>query len=150
MKERLLSSLQSLLLVVVLKRGPKSGDAPPIKRGGLCPIPQNWVGSWLFQPIRNSTSDAMWLLKPDYKRPHSLCLSILENSLSGHSLLTWFLLKPSHHVMRSPSHMGESHGGTLSLNPSQREGVEKREPSCTVGGNVNCYSHYGKTLWRFL
>ena len=22
------------------------------------------------------------------------------------------------------------------------EGVEKREPSCTVGGNVNCYSHY--------
>ena len=24
------------------------------------------------------------------------------------------------------------------------EGVEKREPSCTVGGNVNWYSHYGK------
>ena len=24
------------------------------------------------------------------------------------------------------------------------EGVEKREPSCTVGGNVNCYSHYGE------
>ena len=23
------------------------------------------------------------------------------------------------------------------------EGVEKREPSCTVGGNVNWYSHYG-------
>ena len=22
------------------------------------------------------------------------------------------------------------------------EGVEKREPSCTVGGNVNCYSLY--------
>ena len=22
------------------------------------------------------------------------------------------------------------------------EGVEKREPSCTVGGNVNWYSHY--------
>ena len=21
------------------------------------------------------------------------------------------------------------------------EGVEKREPSCTAGGNVNCYSH---------
>ena len=25
-----------------------------------------------------------------------------------------------------------------------REGVEKREPSCTVGGNVNWYSHYGE------
>ena len=29
------------------------------------------------------------------------------------------------------------------------EGVEKREPSCTVGGNLNGYSHYGK-VWRFL
>ena len=24
------------------------------------------------------------------------------------------------------------------------EGVEKREPSCTVGGNVTWYSHYGE------
>ena len=24
------------------------------------------------------------------------------------------------------------------------EGVEKREPSCTVGGNVNWYNRYGK------
>ena len=24
------------------------------------------------------------------------------------------------------------------------EGVEKREPSCTVGGNANWYNHYGK------
>ena len=24
------------------------------------------------------------------------------------------------------------------------EGVEKREPSCTVGGNVNWYSHGGQ------
>ena len=31
------------------------------------------------------------------------------------------------------------------------EGVEKREPSFTVGGNVNWYFHYGrKTVWRFL
>ena len=25
-----------------------------------------------------------------------------------------------------------------------RKGVEKREPSCTVGGNVNWYNHYGE------
>ena len=25
------------------------------------------------------------------------------------------------------------------------EGVEKREPSCTVGGNVNWYSYYGRS-----
>ena len=25
-----------------------------------------------------------------------------------------------------------------------REDVEKREPSCMVGGNVNWYSHYGE------
>ena len=24
------------------------------------------------------------------------------------------------------------------------EGVEKREPSCKVGGNINSYSHYGR------
>ena len=24
------------------------------------------------------------------------------------------------------------------------EDVKKREPSCTVGGNVNLYSHYGE------
>ena len=26
------------------------------------------------------------------------------------------------------------------------EDMEKRETSYTVGGNVNCYSHYGKTF----
>ena len=26
------------------------------------------------------------------------------------------------------------------------EGVEKREPSCTVGGNVNWYSHYDRGM----
>ena len=25
-----------------------------------------------------------------------------------------------------------------------REDMEKREPSCTIGGNVNWYSHYGE------
>ena len=34
-------------------------------------------------------------------------------------------------------------------NNSVDENVEKREPSCTVGGNVNWYSCYEK-LWRFL
>ena len=30
------------------------------------------------------------------------------------------------------------------------EGVEKREPSYTVGGNVNRYSYYGKKSGRSL
>ena len=33
------------------------------------------------------------------------------------------------------------------INPqitSARGAVEKREPSCTAGGNVNWYSHYGE------
>ena len=28
--------------------------------------------------------------------------------------------------------------------------MEKREPSYTVGGNVNWCSYYGKPVWRFL
>ena len=30
------------------------------------------------------------------------------------------------------------------------EGVEKREPSCTVGGNVNWYKHYREQYAGFL
>ena len=30
------------------------------------------------------------------------------------------------------------------------EGVEKREPSCNVGGRVNWNSYYGEQIWRFL
>ena len=29
------------------------------------------------------------------------------------------------------------------------ENVEKREPSCTVGGNLNWYSHYGEQYGDF-
>ena len=28
--------------------------------------------------------------------------------------------------------------------------MKKREPSYTVGGNVNWYNHYGEQYWRFL
>ncbi len=28
--------------------------------------------------------------------------------------------------------------------------MEKREPSYTVGGNVNWYSQFGEQMWRFL
>ena len=30
------------------------------------------------------------------------------------------------------------------------ESVERREPSYTVGGNVNWYSHYGEQLGGFI
>jgi len=30
------------------------------------------------------------------------------------------------------------------------EDVEKKETSCNIGGNVNCYSHHRITIWRFL
>ena len=36
-----------------------------------------------------------------------------------------------------------------STNNNAGEGVEKREPSCTVGGNVNWYSHYGEQYGGF-
>ena len=29
------------------------------------------------------------------------------------------------------------------------EAVEKRKTSCTVGGNINCYSHYGEQYGDF-
>ena len=35
------------------------------------------------------------------------------------------------------------------INNKSAEGVKKREPSYTVGWNVNWYSHYGKSI-KFL
>ena len=32
---------------------------------------------------------------------------------------------------------------------SAGKNVEKREPPCTVGGNVNCYTHYRKQYGDF-
>ena len=34
--------------------------------------------------------------------------------------------------------------GIIRKTTNAGEGMEKREPSCTVGGNVNGYSHYGE------
>lgn len=33
--------------------------------------------------------------------------------------------------------------------PGVAEGVERLELSCTVGGNVKWYNHFGK-VWKFL
>ena len=38
----------------------------------------------------------------------------------------------------------------IKKNTNTGEGVEKRIPSYTVGGNVNCCSHYEQQVWRFL
>ena len=34
--------------------------------------------------------------------------------------------------------------GNVDTNNKYGEGVKKREPSCTVGGNVKCCSHCGE------
>ena len=39
-------------------------------------------------------------------------------------------------------HQGSPSSGLQTLNAG--EGVEKRDCSCTVGGNVNSYTHYGR------
>ena len=48
-----------------------------------------------------------------------------------------------------PQHQWEWWKLTRQETTNVGEDVEKGELSCTVGGNVNCYSHSGK-LWRFL
>ena len=42
-----------------------------------------------------------------------------------------------------PSHAGQM-GNVRTSTINAGEGVEKREPTPTVGGNANCYSHYGE------
>ena len=38
---------------------------------------------------------------------------------------------------------------SINQKTSVDEGVDKREPSCTVGGNENWYSHYGEQYGGF-
>ena len=42
------------------------------------------------------------------------------------------------------SHQSEKPSSKSLQTINAGEGVEKREHSCTVGGNVNWYSHYGR------
>ena len=47
--------------------------------------------------------------------------------------------------------MKEIRKGSIFLIINAGEGVEKKEPSSSVGGNINWYSHYGgQYIWRFL
>ena len=63
-----------------------------------------------------------------YKKAHEKMLSITVREMQIKT------------TMRSTSHQS-----LVSLQITNVvESVEKREPSCTVGGNVNWYNHYGK------
>lgn len=57
-------------------------------------------------------------------------------------------------ITNHPENTNKNHNITLCHPPKDiinaSKDVEKREPFCTVGGTANCYSHYGKTVWRCL
>ena len=59
-----------------------------------------------------------------------------------HSLLEKFKSKLQWDTTSHPSEWPSSK--SLQTVNADAEGVEKREPSCTVGGNANWYSHYGR------
>ena len=54
--------------------------------------------------------------------------------------------------MRYTSHISECDLPLSLLSPQINvgEGVEKREPSCIVGGNVKLVQSLWKTAWRYL
>ena len=47
-------------------------------------------------------------------------------------------------TMRYHPHTGQNGHQKNLQKINAGEGVEKREHSCTVGGNINCYNHYGR------
>ena len=69
-----------------------------------------------------------------------------QKAEAGHFLIRW--QKPSHHLgLKDRVPILEDQRMDLK---EQGEGVEKREPSNTVGRNVNWCSHNGGQLWEFL
>ena len=59
-------------------------------------------------------------------------------------LIRWMNLEPIIHSEVIISHWSEWPSSKSLQTINAGEGVEKREPSCTVGGNVILYNHYGK------
>ena len=49
-----------------------------------------------------------------------------------------------------PSHQSKWPSSKSLQITNAREGMEEKDPSCTAGGNVNGYSHYGKQYGHFL
>ena len=71
-----------------------------------------------------------------------LCIAFL---FRRKSLLISWLQSPSAQILE-PTHLSEWPSSKSLQTINAGEGVEKREHSCTVGGNVNWYSHYGRCM----
>ena len=69
---------------------------------------------------------------------------VLHLSLSILSFWAWFTKLRSYKRERGTSHQSEWPSSKNLQTINAGENMEKREPSCTVGGNVNWYSHYGE------
>ena len=81
------------------------------------------------------------------------CLYILEiNPLSVasfaiifyHSVGCLLILLTVYFEVSPHTDQNGHHQKNYKLQINAGEDVKKREPYCTVGGNVNCYSHYGE------
>ena len=58
--------------------------------------------------------------------------------------ITYYLRNANQNYNEISPHTNQNGHHKKSTKKNAGEGVEKREPSYTVGGNVNLYSHYGR------
>ena len=64
------------------------------------------------------------------------------------NIANYYRLANQNHNEVSPNTSQNDHHQSLQINAG--EGVEKKDPSYTVGKNVNLYMGLWRTIWRFL
>ena len=110
---------------------------------------------WVFSPfslmsLANDLS-IVYFLKESAFSFIDLCYCLLHSFLiyfcSDHSLLEKCRSKLQWCII---SYQSEWPSSKSSQTMNAGEGLQKREPSCTVGGNANWYNSLWRTVWKFL
>ena len=105
----------------------------------LAPSPMNTLFQWIL--LLSSFIDRQVFVRIMFWELNNKTTTSTWKNIQHHWLLEKCKLKL---LWGTNSHQSEWPSFVSPQRTNAREGVKKREPSCTVGGNENWYNHYGE------